>query len=221
VLSVLASPVASMKHAAADVRAFFATNRLNHTLKAENDSLRHWQATALALKAENEALRRLSEYQPVEGVSFVTARVLASSMGDFSQSLTLNVGSDDGVTNLAPVVDAYGVIGRVVDVTKKASRVLLITDVASRLPVVTAHSRQRAILTGTGSELMRLRYLSGTGAPTLGEAVATTHEGGLVPGGIAVGTVFKQDEAGYLIKPLRPVASAEYVRVVLFSDGSR
>lgn len=221
VLELVASPASAMQHATADIRSFFATYAENKKLKSENEALRHWQETAQALKAENEALRHLMEYKPVEQVSYVTARVLATSRGDFSQSLTLNVGSDLGVTNLAPVVDAYGVIGRVVDVTPESARVLLLTDVASRLPVVTGTTRQRAILTGTGGELMRLRYLSANTSLTLGETVTTTQEGGLVPGGMAVGTVFRQDESGYLVKPLRSLTRAEYVRVVNWRDGVR
>jgi hypothetical protein len=49
---------------------------------------------------------------------------------------------------------------------------------------------------------------------TLGEPVVTTQEGALIPGGIAVGTLFQHDAEGYWVKPARALAQSEYVRVV-------
>ena len=218
-LNVVVSPVASARGMVNDVREFFATYEENRTLKAQNDALRHWQSVAQALKAENDALRQLMHYAPVENVSYITARVLASSAGDFSQSLLLNVGSSDGVKPLQPVADAYGVIGRVVDVAPNSSRVLLLTDVMSRIPVVTSDTRQRAILAGTGQDLLRLNYVVAGAKLKLGEAVVTTQEGDLIPGGIPVGTLFRQDESGYLIKPIRALTQPEYVRVIQYRVG--
>lgn len=219
-LSFVLKPVDAVHGFLTDTKHFFATIDENRKLRAENDTLRHWQSVALELKAENEALRQVVNYAPVENVSYVTARVLSTSLGDFSQSLLLDVGTEDGVKNLQPVVDADGLIGRVVDVSKHGARVLLLSDVASRVPVVSVDGRQRALLTGTGTDMLRLGYVASDTPIKLGEAVATTEEGGLIPGGIAVGTVFRHDDSGYTIKPLRPLTRAQFVRVVQFDDGT-
>lgn len=219
-LSAILKPVDAVHSAADNIREFFVTFEENRKLKAENDALRHWQSVAVALKSENESLRQLANYQPVEEVSYISARVLSSSAGDFVQSLMIDAGKQDGILNLQPVVDTHGLVGRVVELSSHSARVLLLSDVASRVPVVTGDSRQRALLTGTGNELLRLNYVDADAHIKLGELVTTTAEGGLIPGGIPVGTVFRHDESGYLVKPLRSLARAEYVRVVQFTDGA-
>lgn len=218
-LSVVLRPVDAARGLVGDTRALLTAFEENRKLKAENDTLRHWQSVAMALKAENETLRQLATYQPVQKVSYVTARILSTSLGDFSQSLLLDMGAHDGIRNLQPVVDTHGLIGRVTELNPRSSRVLLLSDVTSRVPVVTAGSRARALLVGTGSDMLRLSYVAGDAKIKLGEQVTTTEEGGLIPGGIAVGTIFRRDESGYLVKPLRPLTRAEYVRVVQYTGG--
>jgi rod shape-determining protein MreC len=219
-LAVVLKPVDAVHNATDGVHHFFATMDENRKLKAENDALRHWQSVAMGLKSENESLRQLANYQPVQEISYVSARVLSSSAGDFVQSLMIDAGKDDGILNLQPVVDTNGLVGRVVELGSHSARVLLLSDVASRVPVVTGDSRQRALLTGTGNELLRLNYVEPDAHIKLGELVTTTQEGGLIPGGIPVGTVFRHDESGYLVKPVRSLSRAEYVRVVQFTDGA-
>lgn len=218
-LSAISRPVTSVREMVGDVHDLFNTFDENRKLKAENDALRHWQAAALALKAENDSLRALAAYQPVQQVSYATARVISTSAGVFGHSLLIDVGSDDGILDLQPVIDAHGLIGRVTEVNRHSARVLLLSDVLSRVPVVTGTSRQRAILAGTGGDLLRLSFLSADSSIALGEQVTTTEEGGLIPGGIAIGTVFRHDNSGYLVQPARSLTSPEYVRVVQFTNG--
>lgn len=213
VLSALSQPVSASKELASDTRAIFTAAEDNKRLSAENDTLRHWQSVAMSLKAENESLRGLMGYQPVERVSYTTAKIIGSGAQAFGSTLIINAGAEDGIAALQPVIDAYGLVGRVVEVAKHTSRVMLLSDVGSRVPVITGTSRQRAILAGTGSDMLRLSFAEAESF-TLGEPVTTTEEAGLIPGGIAVGSIFKRDAQGYLVKPQRSLTSAEYVRVI-------
>jgi rod shape-determining protein MreC len=188
----------------------------NKTLRAENETLRHWQAVAQALKAENETLRALAAYRPSEQVEYITARVIAQSPSAYSGTMMINAGAEQGIISLQPVIDAYGLVGRAVEVGDRTARVLLLSDNASRVPVITGDSRQQAILTGTGDELMRLNFVVGEPQNIkLGETVMTTSEGGLIPDSVMVGTIFRRDATGLLVKPLRPLARSEYVRVMV------
>lgn len=189
----------------------------NEQLRAENDTLRHWQAVAQALKAENDALRQLTSYQPVEKVNYVTGRVIGQSPSAYSGSLLINAGSAEGIKPLQPAIDAHGLVGRIVDLGETNARVLLLSDSNSRVPVISATSRQHAILAGTGDALLRLTFVGGDpDTIALGESIVTTEEGGLIPGGIMIGTVFKRDGSGaLLVKPGRPLAESEYLRVIV------
>ena len=215
VMTMVSQPVTATRKLATQTGEVLDTAEENRRLRAENETLRHWQSVAQALRAENEALRRLQSYHPVEAASYVTARVIGQSPSTFGQFLTVNAGASDGVKTLQPVVDAYGLVGRTLEVSDRTTRVMLLSDVGSRVPVILGNTRQRAILSGTGGELLRLSFMADGAKPALGEAVVTTQEGGLIPGGIKVGSVFKKDGNGFLVKPLRPLAQGEYMRVVV------
>lgn len=215
VLEVFARPVSSVRQARLAITDYFGAVDENRRLKIENERLLHWQSAAQALKAENDALRQFNHYQATESTSFVTARVVGQSPSAYSQTLMINMGANDGIKSLQPVVDSYGLIGRVTDVGEHSSQVLLLSDASSRVPVITNDTRQHAILAGTGDDLLRLTRLTAEQPNlTLGEAVVTTVEGNLIPGGLAVGQVFRSDKTGYSVKPIRPLNQTEYVRVM-------
>lgn len=215
VMSAVSQPVTATRKLATQTGQVLDTAEENRRLRAENETLRHWQSVAQALKAENEALRRLQGYRPVEAASYVTARVIGQSPSTYGQFLTINAGAGEGVAAMQPVVDMYGLVGRTIEVARDSSRVMLLSDVGSRVPVILGNSRARAILAGAGGDLLRLSFMADNVTPSLGEPVVTTQEGNLIPGGIAIGSVFKRDGSGYLVKPARPLAQAEYLRVIV------
>lgn len=216
ILSTVSRPVTAVRSTVATFHEYAHAVEENRRLKIENERLFHWQSVAMAMKAENDALRTLMDYRPAEQTSFVTARVIGQAPSSYSHTLVINAGSQDGIVALQPVVDSYGLVGRVTDVAEHTSRVLLLSDSSSRIPVISSDSRQRAILSGTGdNDTLRLTFLTADqGKIGLSETMLTTAEGNLIPGGIAVGQVFRSDGTGYTVKPIRPLAQAEYVRVI-------
>ncbi len=218
VLSVVSQPVSAVKSFITSIAAHGRTLEDNRRLMGENDRLRHWQSVAMAMKAENQALRKLMGYKPADNVTYTTARVVGQSPASYSNTLMINAGTEQGLKDLQPVVDSYGLIGRVIDAAADTSRVLLLSDISSRVPVITGSTRQHAILSGTGGDLLRLSFLTVEQDDIqLGEQVVTTEEGGLIPGGIMVGSIFRKDKAGYMIKPIRPLTQSEYVRIMMLN----
>ncbi len=215
-MHVVNAPVRGAEKIVSDKASLLTTHEDNQRLRAENETLRHWQAVAHALKAENDNLRRLSAYRPSENVTYVTAQVIAQSPDAYAGTLMIDAGLAQGLASLSPVIDSDGLVGRLVDVGEHTSRVLLLSDSRSRVPVITATTRQHAILAGTGDELLRMTFVGGdSNAIPLGEPIMTTSEGGLIPESVMVGTVFRRDATGLLVKPIRPLARAEYVRVMI------
>ena len=216
VVTLASKPVEKARNVVNEKNDMLHAYEENKKLRAENDTLRRWQEVAQALKAENESLRALAGYQPVDRARYVTARVVGQSPDSYSASLMLNVGEAAGVKMFQPVIDAYGLMGRVVNVAEKTSQVQLLSDATSRVPVITGTSRQHAILAGTGDDLLRMTFVGGDPAAiALGESVVTTEEGDLIPGGILIGTVFRREGAVLLVKPMRPLAQTEYARVIV------
>lgn len=216
VLETVTVPVQGFRNLIADKDALFKAYEENKQLRAENDTLRHWQAVAQTLKVENDGLRTLAGYRPVEQVEYVTAHVIAQSPNAYAGTLMINAGSAQGIGSLQPVVDASGLVGRTVEVGEHTARVLLLSDASSRVPVITGNTRQHAILAGTGDALLRMTFVGGDPQKIeLGEPVMTTSEGGLIPDSVMIGSVFRRDGSGLLVQPVRPLASSEYVRVMV------
>lgn len=218
VLNLLARPVEAWKSVQGSTADHMNLYDDNRKLKAENDTLRHWQSVAMSLKAENQALRELMQYQPVEGATYISAKVTGYIGSAFAHQILINAGLNEGVKKYQAVVDAHGLIGRVLKTGDHSSRVLLVSDNASRIPVVNAATRERAILMGTSGENMKLSFLSPQSRTKVGDVIVTTEDGGLMPPSIMVGKVFSIQDNTYLVKPLRPVVQPDFVRIVNYAQ---
>ena len=104
----------------------------NDDLRAEVEDLREQVAQAQSAVGENKELRdlvdlnrsnaTLAEHDPVAG------RVIGRSPTVWYATVTVDVGSGEGVEVNDPVVTGDGLVGRVTDTTRGSSQVTLITD---------------------------------------------------------------------------------------------
>ena len=92
------------------------------------------------------------------------------------------------------VVTGEGLAGRVAEVGDNSARVLFVTDVNSRLPVQVERTRERAILAGDNSALMRLTLAQSVAGVQRGDRIVTSGDGGSFPVGIPVGEVVQTGE---------------------------
>jgi rod shape-determining protein MreC len=104
----------------------------NEDLRAEVEDLREQVAGAQSAVGENKQLRELvdldrsnatiAEHDPVAG------RVIGRSPTVWYATVTVDVGSGEGVEVNDPVVTGDGLVGRVTETTRGSSQVTLITD---------------------------------------------------------------------------------------------
>ena len=98
------------------------------------------------------------------------------------------------------VVTGEGLAGRIAEVGDNSARVLFVTDVNSRLPVLIERTRERAILAGDNSALLRLTLLQSVQGVQRGDRIVTSGHGGSFPVGIPVGEVVA-DRRGQRARP--------------------
>ena len=187
--AVASEPLARVRDAIEDIEQLWATRAENRRLREENENLRRWHAVALALDAENAALKANLRWIPDPAPSYVTARVVADAGGVYARAVLLSVGPNHGLTRGQIALDENGLVGRVTELGSRSARVLLITDMNSRIPVTLENSRARAILVGTNGARPRLQYWPEGVTPAEGERVVTSAEAGAFPSGLPVGTV--------------------------------
>jgi rod shape-determining protein MreC len=183
----------------------------NAGLERENRALRE----ALAQAPEVAALARAEAETP----GGVEARAIGFDPENQARIVTLDAGSQAGVTRDAGVIDADGVVGRIVEVEPFSSKVLLVTDPGSKVPAVVQHGRWWGIATGTSSRI-QLQFVSQDARLRVGDAVVTG-EGRSFHAGLPLGRISQivhPEGALYQTATLEPaVAFGRLDRVLVLS----
>ncbi len=173
----------------------------------------------LAVESENKQLRELLQSSSRAGGRVLQAQILAASPNPYLHQIIIDKGSAQGVYQGQPVVDAYGVMGQVIQVGEFTSRVLLLIDSSSAIPVQDSRSGVRAIAYGDSRYgNLDLRNVTQTADIKKGDLLITSGLGRRYPYGYPVGTVQQIQQlqgAQFLQITAQPAAHIERSRLVL------
>jgi rod shape-determining protein MreC len=168
----IASPFVSFFHAAsgndgAEISA----------LQKQNDQLRAQLAQAQVSKADQAQLAQLLRRSPGSGYRLVAASVIAAG-GEYSDTVTIDAGSREGIAPDETVLNGDGLVGVVTVVTSGTATVQLATDASATVGVRIAGTGQIGAVTGTGQTMagsgdLRLTLFSATATLHPGEAIVT------------------------------------------------
>lgn len=189
-------------------------------LDAENRRLRAELASREELQRENERLRRLLGYVESQPRRTVAARVIAEDASSWFRTVEIDRGFEDGVIDGLPVIDAAGLVGRVVQSGPHSSRVLLITDASSAVAVLVQDERIRGVCRGQGGGVA-LDFALIADDIKVGDGIITSGLGGVFPKGLVVGYVrsVRRERSGLFqtveVEPAVDFAHLEEVLVVL------
>lgn len=193
-------------------------------LEAENARLRQ-QLEYIELDRNRVAeLDKLLKVASVGQYRIKPARVVAVGPAQgFSWTVTIDVGSRDGIKTDMTVLNGDGLVGRVTTVGPMTATVLLATDPGFSVGSRMAGSMEIGITTGQGDRPMRLQLLNGQAQVKTGDRLVTFgSEGGrpFVPG-VPVGEVTEiRSTPGTLtktveVKPFVRFSSLDTVGVVV------
>ena len=213
-LDVMSRPFGAAAALVERVRGVVAMYQDNLRLRQENERLLQWQHVAQKLYVDNRELRGLLKVVPKTAVSYVTARVIANSGGDYVRSVMVNAGTEQGLARGQAVITGAGLVGRVTETGRRAGRVLLITDLNSRIPVVIERSHANAVLAGDNSERPRLLYATPAEPIKIGDRIVTSGEGGVFPPDLPVGVVAAVDASGARVEPYVELSQLGSVLIV-------
>jgi rod shape-determining protein MreC len=203
-------------------RDLLRTRSENQQLRAEVEELRERRRAYLDLERELDELRALLDVRDAGRYDVVGARVIAVSPSNFEWTMTIDVGSNDGVERGMAVINADGLVGRVLHTTATASRVLLTIDPNFSVAARTAADASVGVLDGRGADPMRFTPLDPRDGVTEGaELVTATFGGSPIPAGIPIGLVGPRDARSsrlssvHDVRPFVDVARLDHVMVVL------
>jgi rod shape-determining protein MreC len=164
------------------------------SLQRQNAQLRAELSRAQLSQAARKQLAQLLQFD-AGGYRIVAASVIAAG-GDFSDMVTLDAGSRDGIKPDETVINGFGFVGTVTQVSADTSTVLLANDASSVVGVQMAVGGEIGDVTGTGKStsgpgLLRLNLFDANAVPTPGQEVVTYASLGDQPEvpGVPVGTI--------------------------------
>jgi rod shape-determining protein MreC len=192
------------------------------SLQRQNAELR---AELSAAQLNGAARKQLAQLLQLDagGYRIVAANVIAAG-GGFSDTVTLDVGSHDGIKPDETVLNGSGFVGLVTQVSTDTSTLLLASDASSVVGVQVAGNGEIGAVSGTGksqsgSALLRLTLFEANAVLHPGQQVVTYASIGDKPQvpGVPVGTIVSVNQtAGALTQTamVRPAVSFGSLGVV-------
>ncbi len=165
----------------------------NEALRRENAALRSQLQKLTFIETENRQLRELLQSAKRVGDRVLIAELLAVDLDPYRKAVVINKGSrDDTLYPGQPLVDADGVMGKLIHVNPWSSTAMLITDPNHALPVQVARNGLRAIAVGSGTEdHLELLHLPNNADVREGDLLVTSGLGCVFPAGYPVGKVIR------------------------------
>ena len=139
-------PVTAVVNLVRDFQSYQRLSEQNQELRSELRLMRAWKEAALQLEQENARLLDLNNVRLDPRLTYITGVVMADSGSPFRQSVLLNVGERDGITDGWATMDGIGVVGRISGVGPDTARVILMTDASSAIPATIQPSGQTALI---------------------------------------------------------------------------
>jgi rod shape-determining protein MreC len=201
-------------------------------LKAENEALktellihqRKLQQLA-SLAAENVRLRQLLNASQMLQDTVLIAELIGVSPNPLSHKVIINRGTKDGTFKGQPVLDAFGLMGQVIEVSENSSTVLLISDSTHAIPVQVNRNGVRAIAEGTGDlNSLSLRHVSANTDIRAGDLLVSSGLGDRFPVGYPVAEVLqvvRDPGKAFLTVVAKPMARLDRSRHLLLVFANR
>ena len=190
-------------------------------LSSENSRL---ESELVSVESDIARVNELDALLRVAGVGryrIVPAEVISvGSIQDYSWTVSIDVGSLDGIEEDMTVINGDGLIGRILKVYNSTSTVVLIVDTSSSVGGRVAGSQEIGIVSGTGRQnSLQFQLLDPLGKVDSGDAIVTfgSKDGRPFAPGIPIGEVVDvSGTAGALarVATVAPFADVSQISVV-------
>jgi rod shape-determining protein MreC len=210
-----------------------ALQQENQKLRSEIAQLELGSAEASHAREELAQLDRLLQSHALPSLGslhVVTARTVAVGSSDFTATITIDKGRDQGVAVTDPVVGGGGLVGRVIQASHSTATVELITAGQSTVGVTFGSAPKgpyTAVVQGQGAgSPMKALYVSPTAKVHVHEEMYTNgYQGAAFPQGIPVGrvtsarTVPGATEMDVHVAPAADLSTLAYLQVLQWSPA--
>lgn len=161
----------------------------NSNLQSENEKLKGEVAQLQELKLRITTLEKEFGINGIDyDKKYIPAAVVGRSPSSFRSVISIDKGSQDGISLNQPVMSGGFLIGKVIDTFPSSSQVELITSHRFLTPVVLQTSRLLGLMRG-GVKGIEVAQLPIDGTIQTNETVVTSGLAGEIPAGLPLGYV--------------------------------
>jgi len=161
----------------------------NSSLEKENNEIKAELVLLKEVQHENEVLKKEIGFTATQKErELIPCKVISASPSSFFQTIRIDKGTKDGVTNGKAVLSGGFLIGTIQEAADNSSQVFLITNSQSLVAVILQESRGSGLLKG-GLKGLTVENIPLDTPIKKGEIVITSGLGDGLLSGIAIGTV--------------------------------
>ncbi|WP_281401044.1 rod shape-determining protein MreC [sulfur-oxidizing endosymbiont of Gigantopelta aegis] len=162
----------------------------NEERRTENLLLKAQLQKFTSLQAENIRLRSLLKSSRKLSDQMLIAETVAVDLDPYKRQIVINKGLFNNVYSGQPILDAYGIMGQVINPGIPTSTAILITDPSHAIPVQINRNGLRTVLYGTGAaNYLEVQNLPNNADIEIGDLLITSGLGGRFPEGYPVARV--------------------------------
>lgn len=212
-LDLVAQPLRSIKNIGPYWRRQGELVEENARLRQRLIEARYWEDLAYRQRDRIEVYEDALDVESAAIEDRIGAWTVADPRGPFVRARLIGRGSEAGIRDGYPVINLYGLVGRVYETGRRSARVLLLTDLNSRVPVMADRSNARAILVGDNSEFPRLDYVGRAPDIQAGDRIVSSGDDGILPRGLPVGEAVATRDGGWRVRLYSDQAPVDFVWV--------
>jgi rod shape-determining protein MreC len=192
---------------------YFGLKSENEVLRRNNIELADETQRLREAKLENLRLHQLLALKNQLPYKLTAARVINKDLTLLRNTLTLDIGSDDGIQQHMPVVSDGGLVGLVTSVTKHYATVNILFNTDFRASAKIQRSRVDGIIAWDGKTLS-FKNAPKTRDIKIGDVVATSEYSNTFPPDIRIGLVRDvHEQAGSLFKSITISPGVDFVKL--------
>ena len=215
VTKVITSPFVFFSNIANNLNDFKILKNENAKLKEEVTRLKKWQLLALKNQRENKAYKKLLNSTNNNIDVIKTASVIAKTPGIYSNTIVINAGKNQGLSEDLAIINERGLVGKVISTSDNKSKILLINDQNSSVPVRTFKGDYFAIIKGsTNNKYLISSFIKNEKKPKVGDLLITSGNSNIFPQDVLVGKVLKVNNNHFIALPFVDFDNLDFVQAV-------
>jgi rod shape-determining protein MreC len=194
----------------------FEIQNENKFLREANIKLSNEIANLKEAKLENIRLTKLLNLKKLSNFGVISGKIVNKSLIQIRNTITINIGENEGAKVNMPVITDDGLVGRIVATSNNYSIAQIILNKELKITVKCQRSRADGILNFDGFQSLTVMNVPKSADVNLGDLFITSEYSNHFPAGIPIGTVIESGNLDNLFKKvvIKPAVNFETLEEV-------